>query len=609
MSDHQQGNNERNNNQDHERQITENGRADALNQGITTFICSAYVLVCVFSVLLDPLFFYLPLINESKKCIGIDKKLRTTALVLRSVTDYFHLMHIFFRIRTRYKKEEPPKNCKEAWRRFWPYFLFLIDILVILPVPQVGLPIILSEMRSKKRSSNKVKFLNSVLLFQYGPRILQIYLSWKKLIRSDESVDETLWVKAILNFFLYILAGHVLGAFWYFFSSQRLAACWHIACKNHSGCVDSSFNCDHSFGNLSFISDICPINPPNSTTFDFGIFGESLQSGDLESQDFPQKLFFSFWWGMRNLCSFGSNLQTSDYIWENCFSLCISIFGLLLFIYFLGNLQIYMQRRATKSIIKRDEKKGHKVGGKYEEEKKALEEMMQALEEMKEALEEMIRKHEEENKALEEMKVVKSSKRRKKQEANIALWLSKEKVPTEMKSDIIKFIHNRFDEDEGVDVENLIPDLPLDLQSNVKCHVCLNLLKNLNIIKKNDLTKHQQLLLNICNSLKPVFYNEQSYIVKEGDPIDAVFLITYGIAWAYPSSNNGEGKHAERLEKGHFFGEELLELLWNPSSVDVYNLSKLPVSSKTLKTHTKVEAFALMANDLKDIDYSMFLND
>ena len=115
------------------------------------------------------------------------------------------------------------------------------------------------------------------------------------------------------------------------------------------------------------------------------------------------------------------------------------------------------------------------------------------------------------------------------------------------------------------------------------------------------MTKHQQLLLNICDSLKPVFYNEQSYIVKEGDPIDAVFLITDGIAWAYPSSNNGEGKHAERLEKGHFFGEELLELLWNPSSVDVYNPSKLPVSSKTLKTHTKVEAFALMANDLKDI--------
>ena len=78
------------------------------------------------------------------------------------------------------------------------------------------------------------------------------------------------------------------------------------------------------------------------------------------------------------------------------------------------------------------------------------------------------------------------------------------------------------------------------------------------------------------------------------------------IAWTYPSSNNGEGKHAEHLEKGHLFGEELLELLWNPSSVDVYNLSKLHVSPKTLKTHTKVEAFALMTNDLKYIDYSKF---
>ena len=97
----------RNNNQDHERQIPENGRVDALNQGTTTFICSALVLVCVFSVLLDPLFFYLPVINESKQCIGLDKKLWTIALVLRSVTDFFHLMHICFRIRTRYKEGEP----------------------------------------------------------------------------------------------------------------------------------------------------------------------------------------------------------------------------------------------------------------------------------------------------------------------------------------------------------------------------------------------------------------------------------------------------------------------------------------------------------------------
>ena len=110
-------------------------------------------------------------------------------------------------------------------------------------------------------------------------------------------------------------------------------------------------------------------------------------------------------------------------------------------------------------------------------------------------------------------------------------------------------------------------------------------------------------LLKICDSLKPMFYNEHCYIVREGDPIDAVFFITDGIAWTY-TSNNGEGsdsRHAERLGKGQYFGGELLEWVLTPTSDDMNNLSKVPISSKTLKTHTKVEAFALMAHDLKQI--------
>ena len=66
----------------------------------------------------------------------------------------------------------------------------------------------------------------------------------------------------------------------------------------------------------------------------------------------------------------------------------------------------------------------------------------------------------------------------------------------------------------------------------------------------------EELLLKICDSLKPVYYNEHTYIVREGDPIDAMFFIKDGIAWTY-TNNNGE---VERLENGHYFGEELLEL-------------------------------------------------
>ena len=134
------------------------------------------------------------------------------------------------------------------------------------------------------------------------------------------------------------------------------------------------------------------------------------------------------------------------------------------------------------------------------------------------------------------------------------------------------------------------------------------ILDQLNIIKKYGWAdpKRQQLLSNICNSLKPVFYNEHTYIVREGDPIDAVFLVTDGIAWTYTSSSKGEGKETSsrqaepgRLEKGKFFGEELLAWVWDPTYKDYH-----PFSSRTIKTHGKVEAFALMANDLKEILYS-----
>ena len=114
----------------------------------------------------------------------------------------------------------------------------------------------------------------------------------------------------------------------------------------------------------------------------------------------------------------------------------------------------------------------------------------------------------------------------------------------------------------------------------------------------------EKLLNKICESLKPVYYNEHNYIVREGDPIDATFFITDGIAWSYSTCNNGEGStdgsssHAKRLGKGQFFGEELLE--WGLSQSDP-DLSKLPSSSRIIKTHRKVEAYAIMAEDLKNI--------
>ncbi|KAK4548412.1 hypothetical protein RGQ29_032793 [Quercus rubra] len=493
------------NNHDIEWQLPKNGGGDAVQEVTTTTTTSktyildprekflqgwnvVFVLSCVTAVALDPLFFYLPVIIQDKKCIWFDNRLWITVLVLRSFFDFIYLVHIILQFRTGFidkkllKSGKPELNTnarKIAKKYLWPRLIF--DILAILPIPQV------------------------------------------------------------------------LGAFWYFFSSQRLAACWHIACENHAECVGSSFKCDQNFGNHYFIDDICPIKTENTTSFNFGIFLEALRSGVLDSTDFPQKLFYSFWWGMRNLSSLGQNLQTSNYIWENCFALCISIFGMILFLYFLGNLQW-----TTSKSIKKWEKKRMKM---------------------------------------------KSSKRQK-QQKNLKSWISKHEFHGTTKGSINDYIGQRYEADEDVYVKTLIPDLPSELQSDVKRHICLDLLKNMSFITFVNL--QEPLLLKICDSLKPVFFNEHHYIVREGDPIDAVFLITEGIVWTC-TSNNGEGsgpRHAERLEKGQYFGGKLLEWVLTPTSDDMYNLSKLPISSKTLKTHTKVEAFALMAHDLKQIWHS-----
>ncbi|KAK7835779.1 cyclic nucleotide-gated ion channel 1, partial [Quercus suber] len=333
----------------------------------------------VIAVSLDPLFFYVPVIKEDKRCIELNNVLWTIAIVLRSVTDVVYLVHFVVKsvVKSKIRKERNDEsNSKEhsdesrvkGRRYFWPFFM--LNILVILPIPQVKetlagfsignyyfhyfgtnkndfykdfiLPIphvlmskILSEMRRAKYT-NYVTILNAVILSQYVPRVLQIYLSLKELGKNKII---PIRIRASFNFFLYILAGYIFGAFWYFFTTQRLTYCWRKACLYHGGCVQGSFNCDHSFGNFSVSHDFCSIDTTNTRAFDFGIFLEARQSGILESTDFPKKLIYTAWWGLRNLSSFGSNLQTSACIWENAFAFGISMLGLLLFLYLLGNLQ------------------------------------------------------------------------------------------------------------------------------------------------------------------------------------------------------------------------------------------------------------------------------
>lgn len=94
----------------------------------------------------------------------------------------------------------------------------------------------------------------------------------------------------------------MFGAFWYLFSIERETTCWQRACDHHTGCARYSLYCDYpNSGSNAFLNSSCPIQTPNTTLFNFGIFLDALQQGVVESTDFPEKLFYCFWWGLQNL--------------------------------------------------------------------------------------------------------------------------------------------------------------------------------------------------------------------------------------------------------------------------------------------------------------------
>ncbi|KAG5409364.1 hypothetical protein IGI04_005683 [Brassica rapa subsp. trilocularis] len=415
-----------------------------------------FVLACIIAVSLDPLFFYVPVVDDAKKCLGLDNKMEITASVLRSFTDIFYVIHIIFQFRTGFIAPSSRVFGRgvlvEDTRQIAIRYLsshFIIDILAVLPLP------------------------------------------------------------------------------------QRETVCWKQACnRNRNICDITSLYCDHkAAGGNAFLNASCPVQTPNATLFDFGIFLNALQSGVVESQDFPQKFFYCFWWGLQNLSSLGQNLKTSTYIWEICFAVFISISGLVLFSFLIGNMQTYLQSTTTR---------------------------------------------------LEEMRV----KRRDAEQ-----WMAHRLLPESLRKRIRRYEQYKWQETRGVDEENLLSNLPKDLRRDIKRHLCLALLMRVPMFEKMD----EQLLDALCDRLQPVLYTEESYIVREGDPVDEMLFIMRGKLLTMTTNGGRTGFfNSEHLGAGDFCGEELLT--W---ALDPHTSSNLPISTRTVRALVEVEAFALKADDLK----------
>ncbi|XP_062205712.1 putative cyclic nucleotide-gated ion channel 8 [Phragmites australis] len=99
----------------------------------------------------------------------------------------------------------------------------------------------------------------------------------------------------------------------------------------------------------------------------------------------------------------------------------------------------------------------------------------------------------------------------------------------------------------------------------------------------------------ICKHLKLSLYMKFTYIVREGDPIDAMLLIIRGHLESFATDDGHMGFYNWGLLKERdFCGEELLTWALDPKAG-----ANFPLSTRTVWAISEVEAFALRVEELK----------
>nr|VDD62215.1 unnamed protein product [Brassica oleracea] len=363
------------------------------------------------------------------------------------------------------KRRELVVHSKAIRKRLF-FFYFSVDIVSVLPIPQV---VVLTLVSRKQMTSVVSK---------------EIYPIFKEVTRASGTVS-------------------VIGAFWYLSAIEKKDTCWHEACAKISECNLTNYLCARGGtggDNSRFLNTSCPLIDPeqiiNSTVFNFGMYIDALKSGVVESRNFPRKLLYCFWWGLRNLSALGQNLETSNSEGEILFAIIICVSGVLLFAVLIGNVQKYLQS----TTIRVDE---------WEEKKRDTEK-----------------------------------------------WMSYRKLPENIKERIRKYEDYKWQETRSTEEEALLRSLPKDIRLETKHHFYMKLLKRVPWLSFMD---DGWLLEALCDRVKPVFYSENSYIVRKGD----------------------------------ICGDLLFWVL------DPHPSSRVPSSVRTVITVTDVEGFILLPDDVK----------
>ncbi|KAK1287698.1 hypothetical protein QJS10_CPB19g01623 [Acorus calamus] len=508
-----------------------------------------FVISCLVAVFVDPLFFFLVSVLKDDKCIVLNWTLAIVITVVRSVTDFFYFLHMLLQFRLAYVApesrvvgagdlvDEPKKVAAHYLRGFFP-----LDAFVVLPLPQVLIWVVLPKFVGSSANYTK-NLLRAIVLLQYIPRMLR-FLPLVAGHSASGFIFESAWANFVINLLMFVLAGHVVGSCWYLFGLQRVNQCLRNACAV-SNVVDCKRLIDCGRGekkgspSLSLMLWQTEQNSTKcfDTSSDFFKYGIYQQVVLLSTeQNVVTRYIYSLFWGFQQISTLAGNLVPSYFVWEALFTMAIVGLGLLLFALLIGNMQNFLQalgrRRLEMQLRRRD----------------------------------------------------------------VEQWMSHRRLPDGLRRQVRHAERFNWAATRGINEEELLQNMPEDLQREIKRHL-FTFLKKVRIFTLMG----EPTLDDVYGKLRQRLYISGSNILYQGGPVEKMVFIVRGKLESIGSDGN-----KTPLCEGDVCGEELLTWYLEHSSLNKDGVKiRFPryrlFSDRTVRCLTNVEAFALRATDLEEV--------
>ncbi|XP_072151706.1 cyclic nucleotide-gated ion channel 18 isoform X2 [Setaria viridis] len=505
-----------------------------------------FLVTCLVGLFVDPLYFYLLHTDGLAACVSMDMGIGVLVTAVRTFADLFYLAHMILKFRIAFVapssrifgRGELVRDPDQIAKRYLKND-FIIDLAAMLPIPQMIIWFVIPAV-STSSANHTNNTLSMIVLIQYIPRVYLIISLNSKIVKASGVVTRTAWAGAAYNLLLYTLASHVLGALWYLLSVERQYSCWMEVCNNEGSSADSP-SCV-----MGFLDCKSRENPMRQTWHNHSAIQKQCMLPDAE---YDYGLFAD-----------ALNLDRNGVAFIDKYLYCLW--------WGFRNLSSYGQNLQNSTY------KGETVfcilicimGLVF---------FSHLIGNMQTYLQSMTVR-------LEEWRV----KRR-----DIEEWMRHRQLPPELQERVRRFFQYKWLATRGVDEESILQSLPLDLRREIQRHLCLALVRRVPFFSQMD----EQLLDAICERLVSSLSTKDAYIVREGDPVSEMLFIIRG---ELESSTTDGGRtnffSSITLRPGDFCGEELLTwaLMPNPSL-------NFPQSTRTVRSVTEVEAFALRADDLK----------